>query len=267
MRLGWRRFFARKKGLVRSVNPSTMRAIVVNTSVLQGLTAVLVATVGPVGVARAARVEGSVVIEGWVAPKGAPAAAPPTDSACPPVAPRALATAEGGVPDVVVRLPAGAAKPPKTPPPALTIEQKGCEYRPRVAALVRGQELTIKSADATLHNVHAWRDGETQFNLAQPAGTAPIVRALDASVGEIVKLTCDVHAWMTAWVVIVDHPVFAVTDDAGAFALDLPPGRHTLQAWHPTLGSREVAVTVAKGRPAKVRITFPNPKTIEKTQP
>ena len=246
-----------------------MRAIVVNASILQGLS-VAAWIAAPVGSAVAARVEGTVVIEGWVAPKSA-APVVRTDPACPAVAERPLATATGGVPDVLVRLPVGAAKPGKAPPAPLTVEQKGCEYRPRVAGLVRGQELVMKSADGTLHNVHAWRDGETEFNLAQPAGSAPITRAVDAAAGEIVKLTCDVHAWMTAWVVVVDHPVFAVTDDAGAFALDLPPGKHTLQAWHPTLGSRDVAITVdqrvGKGKPAKIRITFPNPKMIEKTQP
>ena len=62
---------------------------------------------------------------------------------------------------------------------------------------------------------------------------------------EIVRIDCDLHPWMRAWVVVTDHSFYALSNDAGEFALPaVPPGKYTLQIWQETLGvtSREVTV-------------------------
>lgn len=208
--------------------------------------------------ASAARVEGRVVFEG-----PAPAAAkvaPRTDPACPAASVPAPMGPDGGLAGVLVRW-TGAPKPglgkPAALPKPLVIEQRGCAYVPAVAGLQRGQALEIRTADRTLHNVHAWRADETEFNLAQPAGAPPVVRTLDADAGEVLRLSCDVHPWMAAHVVVIEHASFAVTDATGAFAIDgLPPGTHTLKAWHPTLGARDLEVTVVAGKPARARVIY-----------
>jgi hypothetical protein len=63
---------------------------------------------------------------------------------------------------------------------------------------------------------------------------------------EFIPISCDLHSWMRGWVVVTDHPFYAVTDADGGFALgDVPPGRYTVNVWHETLGtvSRSIDVT------------------------
>lgn len=63
---------------------------------------------------------------------------------------------------------------------------------------------------------------------------------------EIIRVECDLHSWMRAWVVVAEHPYYAVTDEQGAFTLgNVPAGRHTLEVRHETLGTvtKEVTVT------------------------
>ena len=61
----------------------------------------------------------------------------------------------------------------------------------------------------------------------------------------MVPIKCDVHAWMNAWVGVMNHPYFAVTGPSGAFELpNLPPGTYTVEAWHEAGGTTTGTVTV-----------------------
>jgi hypothetical protein len=74
---------------------------------------------------------------------------------------------------------------------------------------------------------------------------------------EIVRIDCDLHSWMRAWVVVAEHPFYAVTGSEGEFALDnVPPGRYTLQIWQETLGivTRDVVVPSSGDAPVTLEI-------------
>jgi hypothetical protein len=73
----------------------------------------------------------------------------------------------------------------------------------------------------------------------------------------MVRLGCDVHPWMTAWVGVVEHPFFAVTDAEGRFEIaGVPAGSYTISAWHERLGTIERKVTVQKGMaPIELELT------------
>ena len=61
----------------------------------------------------------------------------------------------------------------------------------------------------------------------------------------MVPFKCDVHGWMNAYVGVLDHPYFAVSDENGKFALNsLPPGTYTIEAWHEKLGTMTESVTI-----------------------
>jgi hypothetical protein len=67
---------------------------------------------------------------------------------------------------------------------------------------------------------------------------------------ELVTITCDLHSWMKSWVVVAEHPYYAVTDAAGAYRIaGVPPGRYRLRMWHEVLGelAREVEVGAQGG--------------------
>jgi hypothetical protein len=72
---------------------------------------------------------------------------------------------------------------------------------------------------------------------------------------EIVRIECDLHSWMTAWVVVAAHPFYAVTGADGSFAFDnLPPGQYKLQIWHERLGTLPASVTVGEQQPAQLTV-------------
>lgn len=156
----------------------------------------------------------------------------------------------GKLQNVVVRVVEAVPGATLPPDPAI-VDQQGCMYRPRVQAAMRGQRLQIRNSDGTLHNIHSYEGMKTGFNLAQPPGAPGVERPLGAAVA-VVKLKCDVHPWMTGYIVLTDHPFAATTGEDGTFRIaGLPPGRYTLEAWHEKLGTKRVEVTVAPNGEAK----------------
>ncbi len=70
---------------------------------------------------------------------------------------------------------------------------------------------------------------------------------------EIVKATCDAHAWMQGWIVVAEHPYYAVTGSDGSFKLtNVPAGSYKLRVWHETLGEVTKEVTTKPGEETKV---------------
>lgn len=129
-------------------------------------------------------------------------------------------------------------------------DQRGCTYRPHVLGLMVNQPLKIINSDATLHNVHGLFKKNAQFNQGMNTKGQTIEKKF-ASPEMGVKVKCDVHGWMAAYVNVMDHPYFAVTDDKGEFNINgLPAGEYTVEAWHEKFGtkSEKVKVTEAGGK-------------------
>ncbi len=123
------------------------------------------------------------------------------------------------------------------------IEQLKCRYDPHVLVVQPGQEFEIVNQDPVLHNVHAYNGDDTAFNLAQPFQGQATSQILNET--GTVRVACDVHSWMQAWVLVIDSPYFAVTDAQGNFSIpDVPPGSYQITMWHELLGIAEKTVTV-----------------------
>jgi len=127
------------------------------------------------------------------------------------------------------------------------LDNRGCRFQPHVQVAEVGQWLEIRNSDPILHNADARLGADTLFNLALPPGRR--VRRPLARPGRI-ALTCDVrHTWMSAFVVVADHPYHSVTDAYGAYEIrDLPPGRYTLRVWHEELGALEQEIDIEAGK-------------------
>ncbi len=121
----------------------------------------------------------------------------------------------------------------------VVLDQKECLYQPRVLGVQVGQPLAIRNTDATLHNVRAAARSNRSFNRGIRGGGKGFIHRFTKP--EImVKIRCDVHSWMVAYVGVVAHPFFAVTGLSGKFEIHrLPPGQYVLGAWHEKLGSLE----------------------------
>ena len=129
-------------------------------------------------------------------------------------------------------------------PGTLTLDNKQCAFTPHVQVGVVGSELLLKNSDPILHTVHARMGNETLFNVGLPNWRRVTKRLERAGV---IKINCDVlHTWMSAAIVIIESPYFAVTDAAGAFTIDnLPAGEYDVEVWHERLGSRRQLITVS----------------------
>jgi plastocyanin len=161
----------------------------------------------------------------------------------------------GGLRDVFVQLEGKGLKATAPPNEPVVLDQTACVYTPRVIGVVSGQPIEIRNGDKTLHNVHAYLDGSTEFNLAQPEGAQPIQRTLvDAGVFEI---KCDVHPWMRAYAVLTEYAYFSVSAADGSFEIaNAPAGTYTLSAWHAKLGKQTATITVAKGKTTTQNLVF-----------
>lgn len=208
--------------------------------------------------AKAGTVTGTVTFRGEP-PKRAPLerGADPVCARTPRLDEEVVVTG-GKLRDVHVRIEVGTAGKHPAPATPAVVDQRACMYTPRVVGVMAGQKLTIRNGDPTYHNVRGTKHEHTAWNLGQPAQAPAIVREDLGKPGEVVTLRCDVHPWMRAFAVITDHPYFDVTGEDGAFTLkDVPPGRYTLEAWHPKLGLKSTTITVRKGRTETVDIAFP----------
>jgi plastocyanin len=130
--------------------------------------------------------------------------------------------------------------------PTVQMDAQQCVFVPRVVVVPAGGTVEFLNSDRLRHNLHSASGGHNPiFNRTQPKGrTIPIAFRRP----EIIRIDCDLHPWMRAWVVVAEHPFYAVTNDRGEFALEnVPPGTYALQVWHETLGVVKKDVAVSDG--------------------
>jgi hypothetical protein len=146
-------------------------------------------------------------------------------------------------------------EPPKEP---AILNQQGCMYRPHVLGMMVDQPLNLTNSDDTLHNIHALPkvEGNREFNLGMSRPGVQITKTFEKP--EImVKIKCDVHPWMSAYIGVLEHPFFAVTDGDGRYAIPrLPPGTYTLQVWHETFGTQSRTITLEAAGTVEADFTY-----------
>lgn len=163
----------------------------------------------------------------------------------------------GEVYNAFVYIKGGDGKDHPVPDAHAKLDQKGCMYEPHVQGMRVNQTLDIVNSDPTMHNVHCMASENKEFNFGQPTpGTREQVfrRAENA-----IPFKCDVHPWMNAYIFVMEHPYFDVSE--GAFEIsNVPAGTYTLVAWHEKLGEVEQEITVGDGDLEGVTFTFTNPE-------
>ncbi|MGH7825604.1 MAG: carboxypeptidase regulatory-like domain-containing protein [Candidatus Binatia bacterium] len=137
------------------------------------------------------------------------------------------------------------------------LDNSGCRYSPRILAMQKGEKLKVRNNDPKLHIPHSYLDQRTVFTLSLPFRGTTIDATPRIRQAGILKVVCDTHAWMLAYIHVFDHPYFAVTDERGMFSIpDLPPGTYTLKAWHEDAGVRSQEIFVPESGDARVTFEF-----------
>jgi len=135
---------------------------------------------------------------------------------------------------------------------APVLDQVKCEFAPYVQ-IIRPGTLNILNSDPLLHNTHGFYGRRTAFNLAMP-NKGDSNRA-DLKRPGLVRIECDAHGWMLAWVHVADSPYYAVTGEDGMFTInDIPPGEYTLVIWQDTERTIEQKVVVKTGEKLEMSI-------------
>lgn len=147
----------------------------------------------------------------------------------------------------------------KEPEDQPTLDQKGCVFRPHVVVVPQREPLTLLNGDGVLHNVHTWPKKNRSANVAMPGPLKEF--KLKFRRAERIRVTCDIHRWMEAWIIVAEHPYYAVSDEKGEFKLaDVPPGTYDLRLWHESLGEVQQEVTVKPKAETRVEFTLSESK-------
>jgi plastocyanin len=161
-----------------------------------------------------------------------------------------------GVANAVVSL----VKPPEgVVPPELAdpiVGQHACVFTPRVVVVKQGGTVKFGNSDPVLHNVRVVTPAESMNKVP---GQNLFVEKKFTTPG-IHPLRCDFHYWMKGFVVVAEHPYYAVTDAEGRFAFDVPPGKYDVKVWHEALGVARMTLEVGKPLDIKFPENFTNEK-------
>jgi Carboxypeptidase regulatory-like domain len=145
----------------------------------------------------------------------------------------------------------------KKPTGDVVLDNHRCLFVSHVTALAAGDKTRVKNSDPILHNTHGFMGKPTVFNLALPNKDQMVDITRRLSKPGVIRVLCDAHPHMFAWVVVHDSPYVAVTDDRGAFKIDsIPPGTYKVTMWHE--GFR------AKGVDKDGRPLYEDPVTVSK---
>jgi hypothetical protein len=141
------------------------------------------------------------------------------------------------------------------PSEPLALVNANCMFSPRAQGAMVSGRVKMSSEDMVLHNTHAQNSDTdaTIINVALPFKGFAVTKPLPAR-PSLIKVKCDAHEWMHAWIMELEHPYYATTDADGHFSIsDVPPGTYTLAVWHEAAGeqSAPVVVTANQTTPAK----------------
>jgi hypothetical protein len=123
------------------------------------------------------------------------------------------------------------------------LNQKKCKYEPHVIAMPVDSELKIHTSDPINHNIHTFSFENDPINIMFLPGQDAYSQEMEEP--ELIKVECDLHDWMRAWIVVTPNGYSAVSGSDGSFEIpDVPAGDYELTAWHETLGSLTKSINV-----------------------
>jgi len=127
--------------------------------------------------------------------------------------------------------------------PRPKLDQRNETFVPHVLAIVAGTTVDFPNNDQTYHNVFSF-SATQPFDLGRypPGGR---FKSIKFDRPGIVRVFCDIHSHMSAFILVFAHRHFSVTDDEGHYRLDnVPPGTYTVIAWNEAAPSESKRVVI-----------------------
>ena len=140
-------------------------------------------------------------------------------------------------------------------PGPFRMEQSRETFLPHVLPVMAGATVEFPNGDPIYHNVFSLSKASS-FDLGRyPKGSSRTIR-FDRT--GIVKVFCHIHSDMSAVIMVLDNPFFAVPDSSGKFAIPgIPPGRYVVTGWHERARAIHQEVTIESGQRTELRLEIP----------
>jgi hypothetical protein len=153
------------------------------------------------------------------------------------------------------------------PEESKVLDNRGCRFEPHAMTLWTAQKLEIRNSDEGVgHNTNAQLlVANPKFNEQVTSGS-PIPKTFTKSEPIPTKVACNVHPWMSAYVLIRDNPYMVVSGEDGSFAVEnVPAGKHDFTFWHEAKGNlRDLQVGKAKAdRKGQVSLEVKDGQTLD----
>lgn len=143
----------------------------------------------------------------------------------------------------------------------VVFDQRGCRFIPHALVVRTDQKVRVLSGDPVAHNTHTYPiRGQAVNFLLKANDREGVLVPVPTPESLPTEVKCDIHPWMKAYWLVVDHPYAVVTDEAGRFRIEgIPAGEHEFRVWHERVGyvgtdsyKRGFKVTVRPGETTKV---------------
>ncbi len=117
-------------------------------------------------------------------------------------------------------------EPSETP---FIMMQKNRQFIPHILVVPQDAKVEFPNADSIMHHVYSFSKSKTfELKLYREQPQTSIVFEQTG----VVELGCNIHDWMLSFIVVVDSPFYAITNEQGQVSFDIKQGNYTLNVWH-----------------------------------
>ena len=135
------------------------------------------------------------------------------------------------------------------------LDQTHENFVPHVLPILVGTTVKFLNSDDVYHNVFSYSPAKS-FDLGRYAKGQS--RSIKFDKLGVVKIYCDIHTHMNAFILILKNPYFTTTDDEGNFTIKgVPPGTYTLKAWYGRWPEKSETIVVEDSKQTKTEFVFP----------
>lgn len=143
----------------------------------------------------------------------------------------------------------------------LVLDQTGCRLQPHAFVMRNTDRVKLVNQNEIPHNMHTYpiKNSAVGYIPLPDKNGDVYLQEFDSPEPLPIQIRCDIHAWMKAWVLPLDHPFADVTNTDGQFKIEgLPPGVYDFRIWHERAGwlERKFNVEIEAGETTKTNLNY-----------